>query len=94
MTIAKLFLALKYQPINLTDDGYHNLRVGGSSPSSATIYINIINVLQRFKNDFESIFALHTANTPELISHFYKINSFNSQKQETSDFKAISIMRV
>ena len=41
----------------------HNPRVGGSSPSSATIYLNVINVLQRLKNDFEAIFALHTSST-------------------------------
>ena len=42
---------------------YHNPRVGGSSPSSATIYLNIIRVLQCLKNDFEAIFALHTSYT-------------------------------
>ena len=38
----------------------HNPRVGGSRPSSATISVNIIGALNRFKNDFEAIFALHT----------------------------------
>ena len=40
---------------------YHNPRVGGSSPSSATIFINIINNLYCFKKDIEAIFALHTS---------------------------------
>ena len=39
---------------------YHNLRVGGSSPSSATISLNIVNELQRVKNIFEAIFVLRT----------------------------------
>ena len=42
---------------------YHNPRVGGSSPSSATIFLNIINILQRIKNDFEAFFPLHTPYT-------------------------------
>ena len=42
---------------------YHNPRVGGSSPSSATISLNIINNLQRLKNHFEAIFLLHTSYT-------------------------------
>jgi len=41
----------------------HNPRVGGSSPSSATISLNVINILQRLKNDFEAIFLLHTSYT-------------------------------
>jgi hypothetical protein len=43
---------------------YHNPRVGGSSPSSATISYNIINILQRFKKDFEAFFRY----TP--LTHF------------------------
>ena len=42
---------------------YHNPRVGGSSPSSATIFLNIIIVLQCLKNDFEAIFGLLTSYT-------------------------------
>ena len=42
---------------------YHNPRDGGSSPSSATIPSNIINVLQRPKNVFEARSALHTSYT-------------------------------
>ena len=42
---------------------YHNPRVGGSSPSSATIFINIINNLYRLKEDLEAIFPLHTPYT-------------------------------
>ena len=41
----------------------HNPRVGGSSPSSATIFINIINNLYLLKKDLEAIFALHTSYT-------------------------------
>jgi hypothetical protein len=37
---------------------YHNPRVGGSSPSSATIFINIINNLYRLKKDIEAIFFI------------------------------------
>jgi hypothetical protein len=46
---------------------YHNPRVGGSSPSSATIFINFINNLYRFKKDIEAIFALHTSYTLSII---------------------------
>ena len=49
--------------MNMLDWRNHNPRVGGSSPSSATIYINVINVLQRLENDFEAIFLLHTSYT-------------------------------
>ena len=41
----------------------HNPRVGGSSPSSATISLNTINELQRLKKDFEAFFLLHTPYT-------------------------------
>ena len=41
----------------------HNPRVGGSSPSSATISPNIINELQHLKNYFEAFVALHTSYT-------------------------------
>jgi hypothetical protein len=41
----------------------HNPRVGGSSPSSATISFNAINILQHLKNDFEAFFPLHTSYT-------------------------------
>ena len=34
----------------------HNPRVGGSSPSSATISLNIFNALQRLKKDLEAFF--------------------------------------
>ena len=42
---------------------YHNPRVGGSSPSSATISLDVINILQRLKKDLEALFALHTSYT-------------------------------
>ena len=36
---------------------------GGSSPSSATISLHTINVLQRLKNYFGVLFPLHTSYT-------------------------------
>ena len=42
---------------------HHNPRVGGSSPSSATISLNFLNILLRFKNHFEVFFVLHTSYT-------------------------------
>ena len=47
---------------------YHNPRVGGSSPSSATISHNVINILQRLKKDLEALFALHASYSP--LAHF------------------------
>jgi hypothetical protein len=46
---------------------YHNPRVGGSSPSCATIFIYIINNLYFFKKDIEAIFALRTSYTLSII---------------------------
>ena len=40
-----------------------NPRVGGSSPSFATIFSIIFNILLRFKKDLEALFALHTSYT-------------------------------
>ena len=55
---------------------YHNLRVEGSSPSSATIYFNKINILHRLENDFEAFFLLHTSYTLfyELPAKFFEPN--------------------
>jgi hypothetical protein len=52
----------------------HNPRVGGSIPSSATISLNIINILQRLKNRFEAIFALHTV-IPQIRGFFCESNT-------------------
>ena len=41
----------------------HNPRVGGSSPSSDTIFFNTINILHRLKKDLEVLFLLHTSYT-------------------------------
>ena len=49
--------------MNMLDWRNHNPRVGGSSPSSATISPNLISVLYCFKKDFEAIFPLHTSYT-------------------------------